>query len=63
MLLQFDNKKHTPAEMMAMHFPTPLAKTKLYESFTYYYKPYNYLANTQKFMKFEEEPPPEECEE
>ena len=35
----------------------------LEEKFRYFYKPYNYIVNTQKFMKFEEEPAPEILEE
>ena len=40
---------------MAEFHPTPMRKSVLDNKFTYFYKPYNYLVNTQKFMKFQEE--------
>ena len=33
------------------------------KKFTFFYKPYNYIVNTQKFMRFEEDPTPETLEE
>ena len=48
---------------MAEFHPTPMRRSVLDTKFTYFYKPYNYIANTQKFMKFQEEPTPEILEE
>ena len=48
---------------MAEFHPTPFRKSALDEKFTYFFKPYNYTVNTQKFMKFLEDTPPEILEE
>ena len=37
----------------------PVPNATLQKKFTFFYKPYNYMVNTQKFMRFEEEPTPE----
>ena len=53
----------TPGQMMAEYQPVPARGGSLEKKFTFFYKPYNYIINTQKFMKFEEEPTPEVLEE
>ena len=48
-----------PAELMAMFQPEPAKGGSLEKKLHYFFKPYNYDVNIQKFMKFEEEPLPE----
>ena len=48
---------------MAMFHPVPTKGGSLEKKLHYFYRPYNYNINTQKFMKFEEEPQPEIVEE
>ena len=49
--------------MLEDHYPVPQRFSILDQKFTYFYKPYNYLVNTHKFMRFESEPQPEIFEE
>ena len=49
--------------MLENHYPVPRRGSELDQKFTYFYKPYNYLVNTHKFMRFETEPEPEVFEE
>lgn len=48
---------------MADFHPVPQRGGSLEKKFTFFYKPYNYIVNTHKFMRFEEEPTPEILEE
>lgn len=48
-----------PAELMAIFKPEPAKGGLLEKKLHYFFKPYNYNVNTQKFMTFEEEPLPE----
>jgi len=48
---------------MSMYHPVPSRGGSLEKKFTFFYKPYNYIVNTQKFMKFEDDPTPEMLEE
>lgn len=56
-------KEKTPAQLMAEFHPVPQRGGSLEKKFTFFYKPYNYIVNTHKFMRFEEEPTPEILEE
>ena len=49
----------TPSQLLALFHPVPKRGGSLDKKFTWFYKAYDYTVNTQKFMKFEEDPPPE----
>ena len=57
-----EESAHDPNVMMKEFNPLP-REGRPTRKFDYFYEPYNYQVNTQKHMKFEEEPPPEVCEE
>lgn len=56
------DSERDPNDMMKEFNPLPKEGMQT-RMFDYFYEPYNYQVNTQKHMTFEEEPPPEVCEE